>query len=135
MLRRGTWSRGDLVVEGLGRNKMLFGSQRGRTANGQTATAGSRRSLRPEDRSPASCWLLALKSQTDSNSSLSSHLAHFLACPIGRPCFRFAGSWIVGLAMGEAESRGADVAVGFSGWSLWKVLTIFRRCMTAEEGF
>ena len=35
--------------------------------------------------------------------------------------------------MGGAESRGADVAVGFSGWSLCKVLTIFRRCMTVEE--
>ena len=42
-------------------------------------------------------------------SSLSPHLAHFLARPVGRSCFRFAGSWIVGLAMGKAESRGAGM--------------------------
>ena len=54
--------------------------------------------------------------------SLSPYLVRFLARPVGRPHFRFAGSWIVGLAMGGAKSRGADVAVGFSGWSLWEVL-------------
>ena len=41
---------------------------------------------------------------------------------------------MVGLGMGGAESRGANVTVGFFGWSLWKVLTIFRRYMMAEEG-
>ena len=36
--------------------------------------------------------------------------------------------------MSGAESRGVDVAVGFSGWFLWKVLIIFRRYMTVKEG-
>ena len=27
--------------------------------------------------------------------------------PVGHPCFRFVKSWIVALAMGGAESRGA----------------------------
>ena len=67
-------------------------------------------------------------------SSLSPHLARFLARPVGRPCFCFAESWIVGLVMGGVESRGADVTVSFSRWSLWKVLTIFRRCMTVKKG-
>ena len=61
-------------------------------------------------------------------SSLSPHLARFLAHPVGRPCFCFAGSGIVGLAMGGAESRGADIAVGFSGWSLWKLLPEMHDC-------
>ena len=54
------------------------------------------------------------RKRTDSDFSLSPHLARFLARPVGRPRFRFMGSWIVGLAMGGAESRVADVAVGFS---------------------
>ena len=54
-----------------------------------------------------------------------AHLAHFLVCLVGRPRFCFVRSWIVDLAMGKAESKGADVAVGFSKWPLWKVLTIF----------
>ena len=69
------------------------------------------------------------------DSSSLPHLAHFLAHPISCFCFHFAGSWIVGLAMDRAESKGAKVAVGFSKWSLWKVLIIFRRCMTVEEAF
>ena len=73
-----------------------------------------RRSLRQGDRSPATCRLLALENRTDSDSSLLPYLARSLARPVNRPRFRFAKSWIVGLAMGRAESRGADVAVGFS---------------------
>ena len=45
----------------------------------------------------------------------SSYLARFLTRLVGRPCFRLAWSWTVGLAMGGPESRGANVAVGFSG--------------------
>ena len=41
-------------------------------------------------------------------SSLLPHLAHFLARPVGRLCFRLTGNWIVGLAIGRAKSRGAD---------------------------
>ena len=54
--------------------------------------------------------------------------------PVGRLRFCLAGSLIVGLAMGGAECKGTDVAIGFSGWFLWRVLTIFQKCMTAEEG-
>ena len=42
-------------------------------------------------------------------SSLSPYLARFLAHPVGRPCFYFVGSWIVGLAMSKAEFRVAGV--------------------------
>ena len=51
-------------------------------------------------------------------SSLSPHLAQFLACPVSCCRFHFARSWVVGLAIGGAKSRGANVAVGFSEWSL-----------------
>ena len=67
-------------------------------------------------------------------SSLLPYLARFLVCFVSRFCFRFAGCWIVDLVMGGAESKGTDITVDFSGWSLWKVLTIFRRCIIAEEG-
>ena len=47
----------------------------------------------------------------------SSYLACFLTCLVCRPRFCFRGSvgLTVGLAMGEAESRRADIAVAFSG--------------------
>ena len=51
-------------------------------------------------------------------SFLLLYLARFLARLVGRPRFYFAGSWIVGLAIGAVEFRGVDVAIGFSGWSL-----------------
>ena len=44
-----------------------------------------------------------------------SYWARFSARPVGRPHFRFVKSWIVGLAMGGAKSKGTDVAVGFFG--------------------
>ena len=47
-------------------------------------------------------------------SSLSPHLTHFLARLVGHPHFRFVESWIIGLAIGGAEFRGADIAVNFS---------------------
>ena len=70
------------------------------------------------NRSPATCQLLALKNRTDLDFSLSPHITRFLARFVN--CFRFcfAESWIVGLAMGGAESKDADVIVGFFGWSL-----------------
>ena len=79
-------------------------------------------SLHQGDRSPATYQLLALEPQWLGFllvvSSLSPHLARFLAYPVGCPHICFAESWIVGLAIGGVESRGADVAVSFSGWSL-----------------
>ena len=48
---------------------------------------------------------------------------------VGRPCFHFIGMSVVGLAVGPGGTEGlaiggavwtgADVAVGFSGFSLW----------------
>ena len=56
----------------------------------------------------------------------------------GRPRFRLvlasALGLTVGLAIGGAESIGGEVAVGFSGWSRWKVLMSLRRCSTAKAG-
>ena len=40
----------------------------------------------------------------------------------------------VGLALGGAELVGGEVAVGFSGCSLWKVLTSLQRCWMADAG-
>ncbi len=40
----------------------------------------------------------------------------------------------VGLAIGGAESMGGKVAVGFFGWSEWKLLMSLWRCITAEAG-
>ena len=55
----------------------------------------------------------------------------------GRPRFRLlfrAPGLTVGLAVGGAVSTGVEVAVGLSGFSLWKVLTSLRRCWMAEAG-
>ena len=103
---------------------VLFAPER--QISGYSPASGSRTSLTRI--LPCRLFLVA--------SFLSPHcvLVRFVARPIGRPRFCFMGSWVVGLAMGVAESRDADVAVGFSEWSLWKVRTIFRRCMTAKEG-
>ena len=126
----------DLNDKGLGQNKVLYSSSGVELPWSTTMQATRQRSSRHRDRSPATRRLLALEPHLLGfffvaslllplpcclflvASSLSPHLAHFLARPVGRPRFCFAGSWIVGLAMGGAESRGADVAVGFSGWSL-----------------
>ena len=69
-----------MFKEGLGQKKVLFGSQRGRTANGQTATSGFPALPAPERQIsgflPASG---SIENQTDSDSSLLPHLARFLA--------------------------------------------------------
>ena len=90
-----------MFEEGLGQNKVLYNSQRG-----QTVTARFPAFFALEKQ--ISGLLPAFDStenQTVLDSSLSSHLARFIACLIGRSCFRFAGSWIDGLAIGGAESR------------------------------
>ena len=95
--------------------------------------------LRQRDKSLVTCRLLALEPDWLGfllvASSLLPHLICFLVHYIG--CARFCSveSYIVGLAISGAESRGANIAFGFSGWSLWKLLTIFQRCITANEGF
>ena len=48
--------------------------------------------------------------------------------------FCSAESSIIGLAMGGVKFKSTVIAFGFSGWSWQKVLTIFRKCMTAKKG-
>ena len=65
----------------------------------------------------------------------------FLACLLmllaGRPRFRFVMSLAgltVGLAIGGVRLTGREIAVGFSGWSLWNELISFLRCFIAKMG-
>ena len=140
MERGGVCSRKDLDDKGIGQSKVLCSSSgvelpminyhagflplsaSGKQISGYPPASGSNRTTLAWT-PPCHLFLVA-----------SSYLARFLARLVGCPSFCLAVSWTVGLAMGGAESRGGDVAVGFLGWSLWKVLTIFRRCMMAENG-
>ncbi len=54
-------------------------------------------------------------------------LPRLLAPLLGRPRFCFGFFRIVGPAIGGAESKSGEVAVNFSGYSIWKVLINFRR--------
>ena len=76
--------------------------------------------LNQRNKSLAICRLFAqLKTKLTRKPFLSSHfLTHFVVLFADHPCFSFAGSLIIGLAIGSAVSRGSDVAVNFSGWSL-----------------
>ena len=69
-----------MFKEGLGQNKVLFGSQRGRTTNGQTAIAGSL--TLPAPGRQISGFLPAsdsIENQIDSDPSILPHLACFVA--------------------------------------------------------
>ena len=139
MIRRVTWLKKNLVKERLGRNKVLFSFQQSQTTNGQIATAGFPIISMP-GRQIFSFLLTSgsIENQTDSNFFLFPHLARFVACSfVSHPCFCLKGSvgLTIGLTIGEAESKGADIAISFSRCSLWKMLTIFRRCMTIKEDF
>ena len=121
MERRGVCSRRDLDDKGLGKSKVLCSSSGvklpmvnyhagfpvlfapGRQISGyQPASRSSRTTL--ASTFPYCLFLIA-----------SSYLAHFLTHFVGCPRFHLAGSWTVGLALGGAESRRGDVAVGFFG--------------------
>ena len=77
---------------------------------------------------PLSCCLFLVA------SSLSPHLARFLARLVGRSRFRLARSLTVGLAIGGTVSMAGKVVVGLLGWSLWNELMSFLRCWTTEAG-
>ncbi len=85
------------------------------------------------------CLLLRQGQKRGKKLEVQVFLARLLA-PLalaGLPHFRLmieASGLTVGLAIGEAKSIGREVAVGFSGWSQWKVLMSLRRCSTAEVG-
>ena len=73
-----------------------------------------------------------LKTAPTRISSLLPHLMHCVAFA-RRPRFCFTESLTIGFTMGRAKFRVIDIVVGFSRWSLWKVLTIFWRYMTVEK--
>ncbi len=85
------------------------------------------------------CLLLRQSQKRDKKLVVQLFLAHLLV-PLalaGRPRFRLvidASGLTVGLAIGRLESIGGEVAVGFSGWSQWKVLMSLQRCSIAETG-
>ena len=107
--------RRDLLKEELGQNKVLCSSLTESNRQWSTPIQALRRFPCQRDRSPATCWLLALENRTNLDSSLSPyHWVNPLARLVGCPCFCFVGSWIVGLAMGKAEFKSADVTIGFS---------------------
>ena len=117
----------DLDDKGLGQNRVLCSFSGVELPMVKLPLQATRCFLRQEDRSPASRRLLAFKTTLTRiplcrlflvASSLQHYLARFLARLDGCPCFCFVESWVVGLAMDEAESNGADVAIGFFGWSL-----------------
>ena len=108
---------------------MLFSSQRGQSANSQTANTGFSMLSAPgrqiSDYLPAFGFI---ENKTDSDTffvtfkltwipSLLSYLTHFIAFA-EHLYFCITGSWIVGLAMGGVESKNADVVIDFSQWSL-----------------
>ncbi len=86
------------------------------------------------------CLLLRYGQKQDKQLVVQLFLVRLLV-PLalaGRPHFRLvieASGLTVGLAIGGAEFIGGEVAVGFSGWSRWKVLMSLQRCSTAEVGF
>ena len=92
----------------------------GRQISGYPPDSGSRSTLTRTP--PFRLFLVA--------SSLLPHLARCIACPVGCPCFRFAGSWIVSLAMDGAKSRvaGADsfylVLLVAARLKLWPILMV-----------
>ncbi len=64
---------------------------------------------------------------------LARLLASLALAGLPRFCLVIEASGLtIGLAIGGAESIGGEVAVGFSGWSRWKVLMSLRRCSIAE---
>ena len=105
------------------RNKVLFSSQRGQTANGSIhQMQAPRRSLRQRVRSLATCRLLApLKTKLTRIPSLSSypHLTHFVVRPFaGRSRFCLRSS--IGIAVGLAIKWPAALSFGTVGPSRWR---------------
>ncbi len=78
----------------------------------------------------------ATKGTTDFKdfSAIPYYLLLLLALLLGRPHFCFSFFNIKGLAISGAESRGKNIAVGFSQYFLWKVLINYQKCMTADKG-
>ena len=115
----------DLDDKELDQNKVLCSSSRIELPIVKLPLQTSRRSLHQGDRSPATRRLLALRTALTwiipyrpflVASSLSLHLACFLAHTISRPHFRFKGSigLTVGLAIGGAVLMAGEVALGLS---------------------
>ena len=130
-----TCLRKDLDDKELDQNKMLYSSSGVELPIVNYHTDSP--TLRQRDRSPVTGPLLALEPHwlrfLFVASSLLPHLAYFLARSISHPCFCFAESWIVGLAMSKAESRGvgADsfyfVFLVVARLKLWLILMTYWR--------
>ena len=118
----GTCLRRDLDDKRLGQNKVLCNSS-GVKLLMVNYYAGSP-AFRKRDRSPPTCRLLTLESHWLRfclvTSFLLPHLERFWVRPVGHPCFCFRGSvgLTVDLAIGGTKSRGTDVILSFSRWSL-----------------
>ena len=102
------------------RIRCCFSSQRDRTTNGSIhQNAGSPTLPAPERQisglPPASS---SIENQINSDSSLLPHLARFVARLFGRHRFYLGEKLTVGLAISGALSRGGNIAIDFSGWSL-----------------
>ena len=104
------------------RNKVLFQFLMG--SNCQCRLSNS---LYQENRSSATYQLLVLLKTklTRILFLLPQFSMRFVVLFAGHLCFRFAGSLTVNLAINGTVSKCGDVVVNFSGWFLWKVLTIF----------
>ena len=105
------------------RNKMLFSSQWGRTANSSIyQMQAPQRSLHQGVRSPTTCRLLSsLKTKLIWIPFLSSypHLTHFVARSFtGHPCFRLRGS--VDLAVSLAIKWPTTLSSSAMGPSCWR---------------
>lgn len=61
------------------------------------------------------------------------YLVHFVAFFAKYSHFRFTKNLIVGFSISKAEFKSIDVVIDFSGWFLWKILTIFQRYMTINN--
>ena len=107
--RRGTCLKRDLI-----KIRCCAVLQQSQTANGQIITVGFLTFPAPETQ--ISGYLPDSGSKTAPTwiFPMLFHLARFLACLVSYFSFCFAGSWIIGLAIGGAESRSADVTIGFS---------------------
>ena len=109
--------RRDLFEEKFSQKKMIFGSQQGQIANGQTAITNSPTLFASERQiSGLLPTSNSIENQNDSDSSLSPHLACFLVYLIGRLYFCLRGSLglAVSLAIGGIVLMAEKVVVSLS---------------------
>ena len=108
-----------MVKRELSQNKVLFSFQQSQTTNGQTATTGFLTLLVLGRQIPGLLPTSGfIKNQTDSDSSLSSHLVRFIVYLFaGYLCYHLKGlvGMIVGLAISIAVLIVGKVVIDLSG--------------------